>query len=556
MKVDLKRIFRFMRKMVAAGAIAAAVIVGGANTSRAALVLSNGNFASPNVSGGYGYGFYSVGSNWNVHNLGPSGGQGDNSTGNNGNLVQYTEANVSTGGMSSGQYAAAVLWDTPAQVFSQPVGTALSGGTSGMYVDQTLGNLTNVDANATYNLSADLIHIMRALISSGQNSPCIAGAGVTIGFANANTGVVLAETPISYTTTYAAGDQTAFKITGSLTWSPSTSGLPVGTPVSAFIGFRLDPNYSNQYNSVALASLVLTDNIKTLTWTGADPTHPTQWSTSSGVLNWSSGGTASAYSDGFHAVFDDSVGAGSTTVNISAGNVAPASVTFNNNTHNYTLSGVYGITGNTGLALTGSGMVTITNSNNFTGDTTISSGTLQLGTGVSGQDGVIASSVVINNSVLLYNLAGSQTASYTGAGTGSVIKTGSGTLTFNNAQGYTGGTIVNGGTLALSIGGYGGTVLGTLTINPGAVVKLNASDALGYGSGNCVTSVNVNNGTIDNTTGGNNAFITNFTLAGGTMSSSGGGTYNFSTGYGLSICLPECEYGDLADQFGHHDSRR
>ena len=127
MKVDLKRIIRFARKLVAAGAIAAAVLAGSAGTSRASLVLSNGNFASPNVSGGYGYGFYSVGSFWNAHNLGPSYGGGDHSTGNNGNLVQYTEANVSTGGMSSGQYAAAVLWDTPAQVFSQPVGTALFG---------------------------------------------------------------------------------------------------------------------------------------------------------------------------------------------------------------------------------------------------------------------------------------------------------------------------------------------------------------------------------------------------------------------------------------------
>jgi autotransporter-associated beta strand protein len=184
--------------------------------------------------------------------------------------------------------------------------------------------------------------------------------------------------------------------------------------------------------------------------------------------------------------------------------------------------------------LTGSGMVTITNSNNFTGDTTISGGTLQLGTGVSGQDGVIASSVVINNSVLLYNLAGSQAPGYTISGTGSLIKAGSGTLTLNNYQGYSGGTIVNGGTLGLNAGGYSGTVRGTLTINPGAVVKLNASDALGYGSGNCVTNVNINNGTIDNTTGGNNAFITNFALAGGTMSSSGGGTYNFATGYGIT----------------------
>ena len=240
MKVDLKRIFRAVRKLIAAGAVAAMTLAGGASSSRAALVLSNGSFESPNLSGTqFGYAYYSVGLGWVSHNLGPDQNLGDHHTGNNGNLVQYAEADVTTGGMSTGsQYAAAVLWDTPANVFSATLGSAATG----MYVDQPIGTINPSDSAAAYSLSADLIRVVDAYYYNAGGQPStVAGAGITIGFLNGNTGAVLAQTPISYTTGYAAGNATPVKITGSLTWSPSSSGLAVGTPVNAFVGFRLDP---------------------------------------------------------------------------------------------------------------------------------------------------------------------------------------------------------------------------------------------------------------------------------------------------------------------------
>ena len=57
-------------------------------------------------------------------------------------------------------------------------------------------------------------------------------------------------------------------------------------------------------------------------------------------------GSAASFLSGDHVVFDDSVGTGSTTVNISGtGNVSPGSVTFSNTAASYTLTGAYGITG-------------------------------------------------------------------------------------------------------------------------------------------------------------------------------------------------------------------
>lgn len=109
------------------------------------------------------------------------------------------------------------------------------------------------------------------------------------------------------------------------------------------------------------------------------------------------------------------------------------------------------------------------------------------------------------------------------AGTGA-----GGTLTLSNFNTHTGGTTVNSGTLNLNVGGPSGTVRGTLTVNPGATVQLNAVDALGYNvfGGAAVTQININGGALNNNVGGNNSASASWTLAGGTMTSTGGGAFN------------------------------
>ncbi len=113
-----------------------------------------------------------------------------------------------------------------------------------------------------------------------------------------------------------------------------------------------------------------------------------------------------------------------------------------------------------------------------------------------------------------------------------ITKTGAGTLTLTNVgNNFTGGTTVNAGTLALSGGGGTGALRGTVTVNSGANLVLNAVDALGNTStATSVTTLNVNGGTVDNTSTGNEGFLTSFNLTGATMSSSGGGSYNIAAG--------------------------
>ena len=128
-----------------------------------------------------------------------------------------------------------------------------------------------------------------------------------------------------------------------------------------------------------------------------------------------------------------------------------------------------GYFGNTiGLAKTGNGLMALTAANTYTGPTQISGGTLQLGTGTSGQDGSIAGSHgVTDNAALVYALFGNQTAGYAIGGSGSLTKTGGGLLMLAGANTYTGGTSVENGTLQL--GSNNALGLGGLTADSGAV---------------------------------------------------------------------------------------
>ena len=102
------------------------------------------------------------------------------------------------------------------------------------------------------------------------------------------------------------------------------------------------------------------------------------------------------------------------------------------------------------FAKSGPGLVILTGSNTYTGATTISGGTLQLGTGQAGSIG--STSGVVNNAALAYNIAGAQTAAYAIDGSGSIAGIGPGLVVLSGSNSYTGGTYLGGagGTLQLN----------------------------------------------------------------------------------------------------------
>jgi len=114
------------------------------------------------------------------------------------------------------------------------------------------------------------------------------------------------------------------------------------------------------------------------------------------------------------------------------------------------------------LTKTGIGLVNLNGSNTYTGPTTISDGTLQIGGAGQLNVGSYAGTIA-NNSIFSYNSTATQTLSGIISGTGTLTKSNTGTLTLSAANTYTGLTTVTDGTLAAGIANALGT--GAVTVN-------------------------------------------------------------------------------------------
>ena len=107
-----------------------------------------------------------------------------------------------------------------------------------------------------------------------------------------------------------------------------------------------------------------------------------------------------------------------------------------------------------GLNKLGAGTLTLDQTNTYTGLTTVTGGTLQIGSG-STTGTLNTSSAIINNGTLTFNRSNAvvQGTDFSGAaisGTGALIQAGSNNLTLNAANTYSGSTTVSTGTLTLS----------------------------------------------------------------------------------------------------------
>lgn len=124
---------------------------------------------------------------------------------------------------------------------------------------------------------------------------------------------------------------------------------------------------------------------------------------------------------------------------------------------------------------------------------------------------------------------GSSTIASLLRGMAGLRKTGSGTLALTAVNHYSGGTVVDAGTLVLhSTTSEQSAVRGSLTVNPGAAVRISGTEYAGLGrtGGSTVTTLNVNGGTVDNAI---QSFLTgaNVDLTAGTVK--GGGFHLISS---------------------------
>jgi autotransporter-associated beta strand protein/T5SS/PEP-CTERM-associated repeat protein len=128
------------------------------------------------------------------------------------------------------------------------------------------------------------------------------------------------------------------------------------------------------------------------------------------------------------------------------------------------------ISGAGSLSKAGSGTLILTGSSTYTGGTTITGGTLQLGDG--GANGSIVGNVT-NNGTFAINRSDTFTFGGVISGSGAFQQNGTGTTIFTAANTYTGGTIINAGTLRLGPGGSLAPT-GALTVNAGGTFDLNS----------------------------------------------------------------------------------
>ncbi|OYU12933.1 MAG: hypothetical protein CFE38_04850 [Comamonadaceae bacterium PBBC1] len=134
------------------------------------------------------------------------------------------------------------------------------------------------------------------------------------------------------------------------------------------------------------------------------------------------------------------------------------------------------ITGTGGLTKAGTGTLTLMDSaslngaNNYSGVTTISAGTLQVGDG--GTSGHLGTGNIVDNGKLVIKRSDAVVISKTISGSGTFEQSGSGTTTLSALNTYAGATVVNQGVLSIT-GDYSGTSYGTPSYDIKAGAELN-----------------------------------------------------------------------------------
>ena len=267
------------------------------------------------------------------------------------------------------------------------------------------------------------------------------------------------------------------------------AGLQLAQPIG-----RLQASLVNN-TTTSTIDLVVTGAVTgDVTWNGASNS---TWDVD-GANNWefTFSGAPTHFFSGDTVTFDDTASTG--TVNL-VGSILPFNVEINNSSRDYTFSGT-GITGSTALQKFGTGTVTFTNNNTFTGSTMIGDGTVKLGNGTT--PGTLGTGSIENNATLIIDHTGESTISSALTGGGTFEKRGTGAVTLSGNNSFTGPLVFTAGIIRSgSLTALGSNTEAT-TVTAGTTLDING---FGFGSepiilnGNGVGGIGalVNNGAAE-----------------------------------------------------------
>ncbi|OAJ63603.1 autotransporter-associated beta strand repeat-containing protein [Paraburkholderia ginsengiterrae] len=473
---------------------------------------------------------------------------------NNGTLVFNQASNDTFNGTISGTGAvtkqnAGTLTFNTAQGYSG--GTAITGGTlavTGAGTAGTAGGSINVGSGAALDVQNTLPN---AVTLAGGTLETTTGSGVVNGAVTLNG-----------SSAFATGSGAVLTVNGNVSGSTPSSGLNVsgtGTVVltglntysggTTLAGGTLQGNTNSLQGVITNNASLVFDQASNGTFIGAIGGSGTVTKQNAGTLTFDTaqnysggttitGGTLAVTGAGTAGAAGGSINVGGSStldvqttlanaVNLAGGTletttgsgVVNGAVTLNGSSTFSTGSGavltvngiVSGSTPSSGLNVTGTGTVVLTGLNAYGGGTTLAGGTLQGNTNS-------LQGIITNNASLVFDQATNGTFSGAISGSGTVTKQNAGTLTFNSAQNYSGGTAITGGTLAVTGAGTAGTASGSISVGSGGALDVQTTLA---------NAMTLSGGTLETTTGTG--------VVNGSVTLNGSGTFSASSGAVLAV---------------------